>query len=153
MSFSYPNSGQLNSLFVNAMFPDGDIIGPLVWSLKKFKYWCLSDIKNKLLSKISWGTRGTQMKYECLPWISFSYSEIFTVVFSECCGSCVLCAGWHLGMNFSAVIWFGRHSKWIALISQEHCYLDCWMKMKYCMMQVSERSVEMLLSVWCSWQF
>ncbi len=55
--------------------------------------------------------------------------------------------------TFSAVIWFGHHSKWIALISQEHCYLDCWMKMKYCMMQVSERSVEMLPSVWCSWHF
>ena len=94
-----------------------------------------------------------QMQYECLPQIAFSNSEIFTVVFLECRGSRVLCAGWHLRMNFSAVIWFGRHRKWIALISQEHCYLDCWMKMKYCMMQVSERSVETLPSVWCSWQF
>lgn len=96
---------------------------------------------------------GTRMKYECLPRIAFSNSEIFTVVFLECRGSCVLCAGWHSGMNFSAAIWFGRHSKWIALISQEHCYLDCWMKMKYCMMQVSERSVEAPPSAWCSWQF
>lgn len=94
-----------------------------------------------------------QIKYECLPQIAFSNSEIFTVVLLECRGSCVLCAGWHQGMNFSAVIWFGRHRKWIALVSQEHRYLDCWMKMKYRMMQVSERSVEMLPFVWCSWQF
>lgn len=95
----------------------------------------------------------TQMKYECLPQIAFSNSEIFTVVLLECRGSCVLSAGWHQGMNFSAVIWFGRHRKWIALISQEHCYLDCWMKMKYRMMQVSESTVEMLPFVCCSWQF
>lgn len=94
-----------------------------------------------------------QMKYECLPWIAFSKSEIFKVVFLECHGSCLLYAGWHMQINFSAGIWFGRHSKWIALISQEHCYLDCWMKIKHCMMQVSERNVEKLLSVWCTSQF
>lgn len=57
MSFSYHNSGQLNGLFVSTMFPDGDNIGLFAWSLKKFKYWCLSHLKNKSLAKISWGMR------------------------------------------------------------------------------------------------
>lgn len=57
LSFTYDNSGQLNSLFVNPVFPDGDIICLFVWSFKKFKYWCLSHIKVKLLPEISWGTR------------------------------------------------------------------------------------------------
>lgn len=93
-----------------------------------------------------------KMKYECLPQIAFSNSEIFTVVFSECRGSDTEEVGGG-GMNFWSSIWFGRHNKRIASISQEHCYLDCWMKMKYCMMQVSERGVETLPSVWRSWQF
>ena len=58
VSCLHRNPGQLNSLFVNPVvswWRHYQLV--CVWPFKKFKYWCLSHIRDKLLSKISWGMR------------------------------------------------------------------------------------------------
>lgn len=122
------------------MFPDGRHYWPVSVIFKwisEFNYWCLSHIKNKWLLRISWGMRTFRWNMDAclgLLLVILKYSQWY---FWSAVALACLCAGWHWGMNFSAVVWFGRRSKWIALISQEHCYLDCWMKMK-CLDDASE---------------
>lgn len=91
-----------------------------------------------------------QIKYGCLPGIAFCNSEIFTAVFSECCGCCApVTWGWVLRHWTELAVTISRQ-QWEV---REHCYLDFlrgW-KWKMWMMQVSEIRATALPFVWCVW--